>query len=56
MTHHDQVENDIKWPNGLSFFNALTEGIGGKPDGGQNLNHDKHEAGMYTDVMENFLE
>ncbi|XP_071691932.1 protein RICE SALT SENSITIVE 3-like [Rutidosis leptorrhynchoides] len=56
MMGHDHVENDIKWPNGLSFFNALTEGIGGKPDDGhQNLNHDKHEAGMYTDVMENFL-
>lgn len=61
-------ESDIKWPNGLTFFNALTgrsddakllfnsEGLDGKPD--QNLNQDKHnpEPGMYTDVMENFLE
>ncbi|KAF5787156.1 putative transcription factor MYC/MYB [Helianthus annuus] len=51
---HDHAENDIKWPNGLTFFNALTEGLGGKPDGGQNANHEKHE-GMYTD-MENYLE
>ncbi|KAL9996355.1 putative transcription factor MYC/MYB, protein RICE SALT SENSITIVE 3 [Helianthus debilis subsp. tardiflorus] len=50
----DHAENDIKWPNGLTFFNALTEGLGGKPDGGQNANHEKHE-GMYTD-MENYLE
>lgn len=73
MMGSDHVESDIKWPNGLSFFNALTgrsddakllfnaeEGLGGgkQPDGGQNLNHDKHnpEAAMYTDVMENFLE
>ncbi|KAI3716253.1 hypothetical protein L6452_23467 [Arctium lappa] len=72
MGSDHRVENDIKWPNGLTFFNALTgrsddakllfnvEGLDGKPDGGshQNLNQDKHnpEAGMYTDVMENFLE
>ncbi|CAI9261288.1 unnamed protein product [Lactuca saligna] len=73
MMGSDHVESDIKWPNGLSFFNALTgrsddaellfnaeEGLGGgkQPDGGQNLNHDKHnpEAAMYNDVMENFLE
>ncbi|KAJ0744320.1 putative transcription factor MYC/MYB, protein RICE SALT SENSITIVE 3 [Helianthus annuus] len=51
---HDHAENDIKWPNGLTFFNALTEGLSGKPSGGQNENHEKHE-GMYTD-MENYLE
>ncbi|XP_076904725.1 protein RICE SALT SENSITIVE 3-like [Bidens hawaiensis] len=54
MMGHDHGEHDIKWPNGLTFFNALTEGLGGKPDGGQNMNHEKHE-GMYTD-MENYLE
>ncbi|KAJ0724820.1 putative transcription factor MYC/MYB, protein RICE SALT SENSITIVE 3 [Helianthus annuus] len=56
MMGHDHGENDIKWPNGLTFFNALTEGLGSKPDDGQDLNHGKHEPGMYTDVMENFLE
>ncbi|KAK9060444.1 hypothetical protein SSX86_021148 [Deinandra increscens subsp. villosa] len=56
MMGHDHTENDIKWPNGLTFFNALTEGLGSKPDGGQNMNHEKHEAGMYNDVMENFLD
>ncbi|KAI3466095.1 hypothetical protein Pfo_022758 [Paulownia fortunei] len=114
-------ENDIKWPNGLSFFSALTgrtdeakllfnpEGLGGKPDpnsdpsslhnncganpneflsldshskmegkfkrsftlparmatssSSNSLNHHAHnpgeyrnEAGMYSDVMETFLE
>ncbi|KAI3712074.1 hypothetical protein L1987_70623 [Smallanthus sonchifolius] len=56
MMGHDHAENDIKWPNGLTFFNALTEGLGSKPEGSQNLNQEKHEAGMYNDVMENFLE
>ncbi|KAD2393915.1 hypothetical protein R6Q59_012884 [Mikania micrantha] len=56
MMGHDHAENDIKWPNGLTIFNALTEGLRNKPDGGQNLNHEKHEVGMYSDVMENFLE
>ncbi|KAI3746842.1 hypothetical protein L6452_09284 [Arctium lappa] len=72
MGFDHRVENDIKWPNGLTFFNALTgrsddakllfnaEGIDGKLDGGshQNLNQDKHnhEEGKYTDVMENSLE
>ncbi|KAK4796327.1 hypothetical protein SAY86_028653 [Trapa natans] len=47
----EQQENDIKWPNGLSFFNALTgraeeakllfnpEGIGNKSDHYQNSQH-----------------
>ncbi|KAI3815011.1 hypothetical protein L1987_14662 [Smallanthus sonchifolius] len=56
MMGHDHAESDIKWPNGLTFFNALTEGLGSKPDGGQSSNQEKHEAGMYNDVMENFLE
>ncbi|CAJ2659761.1 unnamed protein product [Trifolium pratense] len=49
--HH---ENDIKWPNGLSFFNALTgraddakllfnpDGLGGK-QGDHDLNHDHNQ-------------
>lgn len=111
-------ENDIKWPNGLSFFNALTaraddakllfnsDGPGGRPDpnsdhtglhganpneflsldshskmdgkfkrsftlparmatssSSSSLNHHSHnpgeyrnEPGMYSDVMETFLE
>ncbi|KAI7747216.1 hypothetical protein M8C21_001494 [Ambrosia artemisiifolia] len=56
MMAHDHAENDIKWPNGLTFFNALTEGLGSKPDSSQDMNHGKHEPGMYTDVMENLLE
>lgn len=50
----EQQENDIKWPNGLSFFNALTgraeeakllfnpEGLGNKPDHHQNNQHHPH--------------
>ncbi|KAJ0801622.1 putative transcription factor MYC/MYB, protein RICE SALT SENSITIVE 3 [Helianthus annuus] len=45
MMGPDHVQNDIKWPNGLSFFSALTgrsddtkllfnsEGLGNKPEG-----------------------
>lgn len=107
----DHHENDIKWPNGLSFFNALTArsdeakllfNSDGKPDqnsdysnpneflsldshskmdgkfkrsftlparmatssSSSSLNHHlshnpgeyRNETGMYSDVMETFLE
>lgn len=33
MMGPDHGHNDIKWPNGLSFFNALTGGLETKPEG-----------------------
>ncbi|XP_031377530.1 protein RICE SALT SENSITIVE 3-like isoform X2 [Punica granatum] len=52
----EQHENDIKWPNGLSFFNALTgradeakllfnpEGLGNKPE-----HHPNHPHPLFLD-------
>ncbi|CAA0808679.1 Serine/threonine-protein kinase WNK (With No Lysine)-related [Striga hermonthica] len=69
----DHENNDIKWPNGLSFFSALTgradeakllsltlpeqmatsNSVGHRgPNSGEFMN----EGGLYSDVMETFLE